>query len=122
AGVSARCAARADAGRDLRTESALAKLFAASAAWEAADLAVQLRGGRGYETADSQRARGEAPEPAERLLRDARGLRLIEGTDDALRWALARRARELAGRGGAPTAADYAFVDARVAEFGALCA
>lgn len=91
ASVSARVAARADAGRDMRTESMLAKLFAASAAWEAADLALQLRGGRGYETADSQRARGEAPEPVERWLRDARGLRLIEGTDDALRAAVARR-------------------------------
>lgn len=121
-GVSRRTAAWADAGRGLRTESALAKLFAASAAWEAADLAVQLRGGRGYETADSQRARGERPEPAERLLRDARGLRLIEGTDDALRWALAERRRELLGLSRGATAADYAAADAAVAAFGALFA
>lgn len=112
--VSARVAARADEGRDMRTESALAKLFAASAAWEAADLALQLRGGRGYETADSQRARGEAPVPAERWLRDARGLRLIEGTDDALRFALAAR-----GARGAPTARDYARADAAVRRFAA---
>lgn len=120
--VSARVAAWADAGRDLRDESALAKLFAASAAYECADLALQLRGGRGYETADSQRARGEAPEPVERFLRDARGLRVIEGTDDALRWALAKRTLEAAGRAGAPTAADYARVDEKVRRFGALCA
>jgi len=97
--VSARAARWADEDRDLRGESPLVKLFAASAAWEAADLALQLRGARGYETADSQRARGEEPVPAERWLRDARGLRLIEGTDDALRWAVARRGLELARAG-----------------------
>lgn len=112
AAVSARVAARADAGRDMRTESMLAKLFAASAAWEAADLALQLRGGRGYETADSQRARGEAPEPVERWLRDARGLRLIEGTDDALRHALAKRRAK-----GPLGARDYARVDAEVRRY-----
>jgi hypothetical protein len=120
-GVSARTAAWADAGRGLRWESMLAKLFAASAAWEAADLALQLRGGRGYETVDSQRARGEAPEPVERLLRDARGLRLIEGTDDVLRAALARRIRELEGRGGEPPAAAYARADEAARLFGDIC-
>jgi hypothetical protein len=120
--VSARTAAWADAGRDLRSESALAKLFAASAAWEAADLALQLRGGRGYETADSQRARGEDPEPVERLLRDARGLRVIEGTDDVLRAALARRGLDLAGRGGELSAAAYARADEAVRRFGEACA
>jgi hypothetical protein len=121
--VSARAAAWADAGRGLRWESALAKLFAASAAWESADLAVQLRGGRGYETADSQRARGEKPEPAERLLRDARGLRLIEGSDDVLRGALARRIMELTRRGGGkiPPGA-YALADQAVRLFGEACA
>jgi alkylation response protein AidB-like acyl-CoA dehydrogenase len=100
--VGARTAAWADAGLELRTESPLAKLFAASAAFEAADLALSLRGARGYETADSQRGRGEKPEPAERLLRDARGLRLVEGPEDALRGAIARRGLELArGRGAA---------------------
>lgn len=89
-----------------RTESALAKLYAAAAAWEAADTALQLRGARGYETADSQRARGETAVPAERWLRDARGLRLVEGSDDLLRWAVARRGLELARAGArAPRAA-----------------
>ncbi|MFI5344869.1 MAG: acyl-CoA dehydrogenase family protein [Elusimicrobiota bacterium] len=119
ASVSARTAAWADQGRDLRLESALAKLFASSAAWEAADIALQLRGGRGYETADSQRARGEAPEPVERLLRDARGLRVIEGTDDVLRGMLARRIKEKRGGKGEPDARDYARADAQVKAFGA---
>jgi hypothetical protein len=121
--VSGRTAAWADAGRNLRWESALAKLFAASAAWEAADIALQLRGGRGYETADSQRARGEKPEPVERLLRDARGLRVIEGSDDVLRGALARRIMELTGRGGGEIpAAAYASADEAVRRFGEVCA
>ncbi|MFI5348974.1 MAG: acyl-CoA dehydrogenase family protein [Elusimicrobiota bacterium] len=120
--VSTRTAAWADAGLDLRSESALAKLFAASAAWEAADLALQLRGGRGYETADSQRARGEKPEPVERLLRDARGLRVIEGTDDVLRGALARRRLALTGRGGRElSAGDYSRADEAVRLFGEIC-
>ena len=119
-GVSAWTAAEADAGRTPRWESALAKLFSAAAAWEAADLALQLRGGRGYETADSQRARGEKAEPVERLLRDARGLRLIEGSDDALRGALARRALELQGRRGEPDADAYARADAAARRFGEL--
>ncbi|MDE2509844.1 MAG: acyl-CoA/acyl-ACP dehydrogenase [Elusimicrobia bacterium] len=117
--VSARTAQWADQGRDLRLESVLAKLFASSAAYEAADIALQLRGGRGYETADSQRARGEKPEPVERLLRDARGLRLIEGTDDVLRSLLARRIREKSGRKGEPDAGDYARADAQVQAFAA---
>ncbi len=100
--LSARTAEWADAGSVARTDSALAKLFATAAAWEAADSVVQLRGGRGYETAASQRGRGETPVPAERWLRDARGLRLIEGTDDALRWAVARRGLELARAARAP--------------------
>ena len=114
--VSARMAAWADEGRDLRRESMLAKLFAASAAWEVADLALQLRGGRGYETADSQRARGEKPEPVERLLRDARGLRVIEGSDDALRGAIARGDKAK----GALDAEDYARADEAVRRFGAF--
>ncbi len=119
ASVSARTAAWADEGRDLRLESALAKLYSASAAYEAADIALQLRGGRGYETSDSQRARGEKSEPVERLLRDARGLRMIEGTDDVLRGMLARRLREKSGRRGEPDAGDYARADAQVQAFGA---
>ena len=119
ASVSARTAEWADQGRDLRLESALAKLFSSSAAYEAADIALQLRGGRGYETADSQRGRGEMSEPVERLLRDARGLRVIEGTDDVLRGMLARRLREKSGRKGEPDGRDYASADAQVQAFGA---
>ena len=87
------------AGLAGRSDSAAAKLYAGRAAWEAADALVQLRGSRGYETPASQRARGESPVPAERLLRDARGLRLAEGAEDLMRAFLARRGLELARAG-----------------------
>ncbi len=125
AGLSAvgeRTAAWADAGREVRFESALAKLFCGAAAFEAADLALSLRGARGYETADSQRGRGEAPEPVERLLRDARGLRVIEGSEDILRSALARRIMELEGERGNPAAAAYARADEAARRFAEECA
>jgi alkylation response protein AidB-like acyl-CoA dehydrogenase len=90
-GLTARAAALGALSEVPRRESMSVKLRAADAAYEAAELAVRLRGPRGYETAASQRARGEAPVPAERWLRDARGLRAIEGSEDVLRAALARR-------------------------------
>src|SRR5690606_4157675 len=50
----------ADQGRrDIRIEAALAKLWCSETAWQVADELVQIRGGRGYETAESLRARGE---------------------------------------------------------------
>ena len=48
----------ADEGRnDIRIEAALAKLWSSEMAWLVADELVQIRGGRGYETADSLRPR-----------------------------------------------------------------
>ena len=56
--------ALADAGdTDIRIEAALAKLWASEMAWLIADELVQIRGGRGFETADSLAARGERAVP-----------------------------------------------------------
>jgi alkylation response protein AidB-like acyl-CoA dehydrogenase len=76
---------RADLGGDTALEAELAKLFASEHAWLVADELMQLRGGRGYETAESAAARGERGVPVERLLRDLRIGRIFDGSTEALR-------------------------------------
>jgi alkylation response protein AidB-like acyl-CoA dehydrogenase len=73
-------ARRKDAGRPYGTQAAMAKLFASDAAMRVTTDAVQVLGGYGY----------VEDFPAERFMREAKALQIVEGTNQIQRIVIGR--------------------------------
>jgi alkylation response protein AidB-like acyl-CoA dehydrogenase len=74
------CAMNMEAGHTSDVEASMAKLFATEVAGRAVDANVQIHGGMGYMNELA----------AERLFRDTRLLRIVEGTSEIQRIVIAR--------------------------------
>ncbi len=90
--VQVTCAFADHKNADIRLEAAAAKYYCSETLWKMYDDYVQVRGGRGYETAKSLYARGERPTSVEMALRDARINRIFEGSSQVMHLIMAREA------------------------------
>ncbi len=76
-----RTAEKYDEGKDISQEAAIVKLFCSEGVSEVADFALQIHGGMGF----------SAELPIERFYRDARILRIFEGTSEIQKLVISRK-------------------------------